>query len=262
MKEKLKIIVIRLHWLFNTQLGINVFRLVKSIPGGVRYFRDLLLFKRLYNGEMVYRPCLHDWYEAGGSTKSEYFVQDLLIARAIYQKSPKRHVDVGSRVDGFVANVASFRDVEVFDVRPTESEVCGITFKTVDFMSLPCELEAYSDSVSCLHALEHFGLGRYGDPIDSIGYQKGLVNLGRVVKPGGRFYLSVPVGRHRVEFNANWVFDPYHILELVQKNGFELDCFLLIQVDGSYSEHNSIPLGLSQLQYALGVYLLKKTETC
>ena len=36
----------------------------------------------------------------------------------IYAARPEKHVDVGSRVDGFVAHVASFREIEVFDVRP------------------------------------------------------------------------------------------------------------------------------------------------
>ena len=30
----------------------------------------------------------------------------------------KRHVDIGSRLDGFVAHVASFREIEVLDIRP------------------------------------------------------------------------------------------------------------------------------------------------
>ncbi len=47
-------------------------------------------------------PCLHDWYEEGGTTKSEYFWQDLLVGRMIYAANPARHVDIGSRVDGFV----------------------------------------------------------------------------------------------------------------------------------------------------------------
>ena len=41
----------------------------------------------------------------------------------IYNSKPKRHIDVGSRVDGFVAHVASFREIEVFDVRPLEKSI-------------------------------------------------------------------------------------------------------------------------------------------
>jgi hypothetical protein len=39
--------------------------------------------------------------------------------------------------------------------------------------------DGYCDSLSCLHALEHFGLGRYGDPIDPRGHEKGITRWRR-----------------------------------------------------------------------------------
>jgi hypothetical protein len=56
-------------------------------------------------------PCLHDWYEEGGTTRSEYFWQDLLVARMVFETKPEKHVNIDSRVDGFVAQVASFREI-------------------------------------------------------------------------------------------------------------------------------------------------------
>ena len=46
------------------------------------------------------------------------------------------------------------------------------------------------DSISCLHALEHFGLGRYGDMIDPQGYEKGLFNISSYLTLGGKFSLQ------------------------------------------------------------------------
>jgi len=37
-------------------------------------------------------------------------------------------VDIGSRVDGFVAHVASFREIEVFDVRPISAQIPASSF--------------------------------------------------------------------------------------------------------------------------------------
>jgi len=79
-------------------------------------------------------PYLHDRYAEGGTTKSEYFWQDLLVARCIYEARPECHVDVGSRTDGFVAHVASFRKIEVFDVRPITTDIPGMTFHQADLM--------------------------------------------------------------------------------------------------------------------------------
>ena len=70
------------------------------------------------------------------------------------------------------------------------------------------------DSLSCLHALEHFGLGRYGDPVRWDGYLIGFNNLLAVLKPGGKLYISVPIGRPRIEFNAHRVFSLSHLLKM------------------------------------------------
>ena len=84
---------------------------------------------------MKFMPCLHDRYEEGGAANSEYFWQDLLVARAIHEAQPVKHVDIGSRVDGFVAHVASFREIEVFDVRPMSTVVPGVVFRQADLMN-------------------------------------------------------------------------------------------------------------------------------
>lgn len=104
-------------------------------------------------------------------------------------------------MDGFVAHVASSRECEVFDVRPISAEVLGVLFRQADLMnpdSLPITNGAgYCDSLSCLHAIERFGLGRYGDPINPLGYQRGLSNTAKLLQPGGTFYLSTPIGQER-----------------------------------------------------------------
>ena len=97
--------------------------------------RDWTNFSMGYAGNIKFKPCLHDRYEEGGATKSEYFWQDLLVARAISAAKPVKHVDIGSRVDGFVAHVASFREIEVFDVRPISTVVPGVVFRHADLMN-------------------------------------------------------------------------------------------------------------------------------
>ena len=69
------------------------------------------------------------------------------------------------------------------------------------------------DSISSLHALEHFGLGRYGDKIDPYGYMKGITNITKVLKSKGIFYFSVPMGKQRIEFNAHRIFNLRYLLK-------------------------------------------------
>jgi len=136
----LKKSLIKLHWLLSSQFGFDPRRLLRALRGLPRFVSDWWKFRKGYSGLLTWMPCLHDRYEEGGTTKSEYFWQDLLVARLIFAAKPQRHVDIGSRVDGFVAHVASFRDIEVFDVRPISTQIPGVVFKQADLMrtdSLP-----------------------------------------------------------------------------------------------------------------------------
>jgi hypothetical protein len=264
---KFKQVLIKLHWLLSSQFGLDPRRFLNSLRGLPSYIADWRKFSESYQGKLVLMPCLQDRYEEGGATKSEYFWQDLLVARWIHEANPEKHVDVGSRVDGFVAHVASFREIEVFDVRPISTSIPGIVLRQADLMdadSLPQEVAGqggYCDSLSCLHALEHFGLGRYGDPINPTGYRQGLQNMASLLQPGGLFYLSTPVGYERVEFNANWVFDPRTIVDEAKKHGLELKKLSLFSHTNGVQELEPSEMVLSQLaneRYNLGIFTFSK----
>lgn len=256
--------LIKLQWVLSSQLGIDVRRLLRSMRGIPRFAVDFWRFRKNYQGTLNWMPCLHDRYEEGGATKSEYFWQDLLVARWIFEAKPVKHVDVGSRVDGFVAHVASFRDIEVFDVRKISTHIPGIVFKQADLMgneSLPNSGKDYCDSLSCLHAIEHFGLGRYGDPVDPAGHERGIANMALLLQPGGMFYLSTPVGRERVEFNAHRVFDPRSIIRLAENHGLALRQLTVINERGAVSEVGISADALKTLAesaYNLGLFVFVK----
>ena len=251
----------RLYWFLHAQLGIDPRKTIQSIRGLPRYFRDYFHFRSRYKGCLKLMPCLHDWYEEGGTTKNEYFWQDLLVARMIYEAKPQKHVDIGSLVDGFIAHLASFREIEVFDVRPITTQIPGLKFKQANLMEPLEGMHGYCDSVSCLHALEHFGLGRYGDPIDLEGVERGFVNMANLLRNGGIFYLSVPIGIARVEFNAGRVFDPRFIVNMAMQNSLRLSTITVIRQGGMVE---TLELNESQLtelanqRYALGIFTFVK----
>lgn len=260
----LKKSLIKLYWLTSSQLGFDPRRLLLSLRGLPPFVNDWWKFRKSYFGPLTWMPCLHDRYEEGGTTKNEYFWQDLLVARWIFAAKPQRHVDIGSRVDGFVAHVASFRDIEVFDVRPISTQVPGVVFKQADLMRsdvLPNSRNGYCDSLSCLHAVEHFGLGRYGDPIDPVGHERGIANMALLLQPGGTLYLSTPIGRERVEFNANRIFDPRSIIRLVESHGLVLLQLTVIGGGGVVQEvkvsHGTLRV-LAEATYNLGIFVFTK----
>lgn len=201
-------------------LGFSPLKLVYSLRGLPFFLRDRLTLGRQLSAsgrEFSFGcpyPCLVDRFTASGSAKGHYFHQDFLVARRVYTRNPGVHVDIGSRVDGLVAHIASFRKIEVFDVRPLNDKLPNVDFRQADLMgALPPAFRGYCDSLSCLHALEHFGLGRYGDPVDYDGWRKGLENIHSILRPGGTFYFSVPIGPQRIEFNAHRVFSVEFLLE-------------------------------------------------
>jgi hypothetical protein len=261
----LKNLLIKLHWILSANFGFDPLRLLLSLRGLPRFVFDWWKFKKSYAGPLTLMPCLHDRYEEGGATKGEYFWQDLMVARLIFEAKPQRHVDIGSRVDGFVAHVASFRDIEVFDVRPISTQIPGVIFNQADLMSinsLPNAGGGYCDSLSCLHALEHFGLGRYGDPIDPMGYELGIANMSTLLLPGGTFYLSTPIGRERVEFNANWVFNPHRIIRLAESQGLTLRQLTIVGSGGTVEEVATTFEKLEALAgvtYNLGIFIFTKS---
>jgi SAM-dependent methyltransferase len=233
-----------------------------------RYVSDLRTLKRQAGHSQAHfpfgrrRPCLDDMYEQSGSAKGHYFHQDLLVARRIFTTNPRRHLDIGSRLDGFVAHVAVFRPIEVLDIRPLDSHVPNVSFAQCDLMGeIPATLLGAFDSLSCLHALEHFGLGRYGDPLDYDGYRRGFANLKRFLEPNGRLYFSVPIGPQRIEFNAHRVFAIQTLLDLF-KDGYVVEGFSYVDDKGDL--HEGVELTPERIanscgcRYGCGVFELRR----
>ncbi len=159
-------------------------------------------------------PILGEYGEQAGHASGHYFHQDLWAARRIYEHRPTRHVDIGSRVDGFIAHLLVFMPVELVDIRPMQSKVEGMKFVQADATRMDGFADNSVPSLSSLHAIEHFGLGRYGDPLDPQACFTAMGALSRVLAPDGRLYFSVPIGRERVVFNAHRVFDPKRIVDV------------------------------------------------
>lgn len=257
MLQKLK----RLYWTITVQFGVQPLQTLSAVGALPSFIRDYVRFRRGYAGSMQLMPCLHDQKQQAGDTKSEYFIQDLSVAKRIFARNPVKHVDVGSRIDGFVAHVASFRTIEVIDIRPMVGEIPGIVFTQADLTDTEASPASYCDSLSCLHALEHFGLGRYGDNVDPMGWRSGIRSLARILRPGGRLYLSTPIGRERVVFNAHRVFAPAQIIDAASECGLSLDHLSWIQ-DGDVTTSGNFAgdsVSLSHQEYSLGIFEFLKT---
>ncbi|NEP77042.1 MAG: DUF268 domain-containing protein [Okeania sp. SIO3B3] len=194
--------------------------MIRGFKGLPIMLRSFYLFKKLNQSsaskmDMSFNYPMHaDYYAQSGVAQDHYLHQDLLAAQKIFKQNPDRYVNVGSRLAGPVSHVAASRPIKAFDIRPQTAAIPNIIFEQADLMSDDSSLDGICDSLSYLHALEHFGLGRYNDPVDSDGHIKGLQNLTKLLSSGGTFYLSVPIGPERVEYNAHRVFNPQTIIDL------------------------------------------------
>jgi hypothetical protein len=262
-----KSILLRLIFTLD-QFGLNPIRTFRALRNLPWFLSDFLFFFSRSVHTIYLKPCLHDRFADSGITKDEYFWQDLLVAQWVASSKPSRHVDIGSRIDGFVAHLASFRHIEVLDIRPLSNVIPGVCFRQLDITS-DTQVEqfsgiaGYADSLSCLHVLEHFGLGRYGDPLDINGHVSGLRNLSKLLRPGGTLYLSVPIGKARIEFNSHRVFEFHSLVSLAYSFDLNLISFCLYDyLNGLSPIHQYIPNlfdHLSPVQYTLAIMKYNKS---
>ena len=247
-------------------IGIDLFVVKSAIFGFPYYLRSRSKLIKQKGNDVSFPlgriyPILSDRFSKSGMMSGHYFHQDLLVARKIYTHNPLNHIDIGSRTDGFVAHVAVFRKIEIIDIRYQESKTKNIVFRQADLMQLPQDLINKFDSISSLHAIEHFGLGRYGDPIDYFGHIKAIKNITALLKIGGTFYFSVPIGTQRIEFNAQRVFSVKYLLDLFEKN-YSLIGFSYVDDNGDLFEDIKITPTLVEnnfgCNYGCGIFEFKK----
>jgi SAM-dependent methyltransferase len=258
----------KLIWVHNifTLFGLNPIKFIATVRGLPFYFSDLRELKKQKTQDMEFPfgnslPMLNERNSEAGTMSGHYFHQDLFIARKIFLADPVSHVDIGSRTDGFVAHVAVFREIEIFDIRTLNSSIQNIIFKQANLMELDGHLVDYCDSISSLHAIEHFGLGRYGDPIDYNGHVKAIRNIHKVLKKNGTFYFSVPIGEQRIEFNAHRVFSLKYLIDTLRLL-FSTESFSFVNDKGEFFENADLTEEQIKVNfnchYGCGIFELKK----
>ncbi len=241
------------------QFGYDPLISIRALNNFPRFVRDLIKFKRLgLKDRFYFAPALGDFNVDSGSAKGHYFWQDLICARWIFTENPKLHLDLGSRIDGFISHLLTFTNVEILDIRPLSVEIPGLEHRIIDAQSGLATLEQGYVSVSSLHSLEHFGLGRYGDPLDIEGHLKGLRNIAQTVAVGGILYISFPIGKPRVEFNSQRIIHPLWPLQVLNK--FSLEDFVVIPWT-SAPRYGMRPVDVDlQIEGQCGLYKFKRVK--
>ena len=169
------------------------------------------------------QPCLDD---ATGFTgfDAHYVFHTSWAARQVARVRPARHVDISSSLY-FCGLVSAFVPVDFYDYRPAPLNLPGLNCARADVLALPFPDQSVA-SISCLHVVEHIGLGRYGEPLDPEGDLRAMRELARVLAPGGSLLFVVPVGQPRVVFNAHRIYAYAQVIAAFP--GLRLENFALV----------------------------------
>lgn len=200
-------------------------------------------------------PCLNDNTGTTGFDR-HYVFHTGWAARILAELKPAKHVDISSSLY-FCTIASAFVPVDFYDYRPAGLNLGNLNSYAGDLLHLPFADSAVA-SLSCMHVVEHVGLGRYGDPMDAEGDLKAIAELKRVLANDGTLLFVVPVGRPRIMFNAHRIYSFEQVVAYFK--GLELLEFSLIpddERDGGLIR-NAAPEMVKNQSYACGCFRFKK----
>jgi SAM-dependent methyltransferase len=222
----------------------------------VCFLRDFFRFKRYakQNGATLMLrdiyPCFSDRTETT-SFDRHYVYHTSWAARILADTSPELHIDISSDIR-FATIVSAFVPVRYYDYRPVRLTLSNLFSGHADILDLPFETGSVG-SLSCMHVVEHIGLGRYGEPLDYNGDLKAIAELKRVLRKGGTLLFVVPVGRRKIRFNAHRVYSYEQIVSGF--SGLTLKEFSLIPDSHSYGLiYNASPKEADSQEYGCGCF--------
>ena len=154
--------------------------------------------------------------------------------------------------------LSAFIPVEFYDFRPADITLTGLQSKKGDLLSLPFKTNSVV-SISCMHTVEHVGLGRYGDPLDPNGDLKAIAELKRVLAVDGSLLFVVPIGKAKMCFNAHRIYSYKQIREYFSE--LELIEFSLISEKTGAIIKDATEKQADQEDYGCGCFWFKKTKS-
>ena len=161
---------------------------------------------------------------------AHYIYYPAWAARILAKTKPDFHVDISSTLN-FCTLVSAFIPMKFYDFRPAKIDLTGLQTDRADLTHLSFP-DASIESLSCMHVVEHIGLGRYGDALDPDGDLRAMGELKRVMKKNGTLLFVVPVGQPVIRFNAHRIYSYDQIVSTFSE--LRLKQFALVDDSGSF----------------------------
>ncbi len=235
----------------------------KTIKKIIRYLLspfvlfDYIKFKRLSDKRFSLKfrdfyPCIKDKTIKTGF-EAHYVYHTSWAARKVREINPQKHVDISSSLY-FTGIVSAFVPIDFYDYRPADLKLSNLTSNFGDLNKLPFADNSIN-SLSCMHTIEHIGLGRYGDTMDAKGDLKAISELKRVLAKDGSLLFVSPIGKPKIEFNAHRIYSYEQVLKYF--DGLELKEFSLLTDQKEFLTHADPELVKNQ-DYGCGCFWFVK----
>lgn len=235
---------------------VDPIKFVQGIYGYFWFFGDIIRYKLQDRKAKIIGMNLFpvlDEKISFTSFDAHYFYYPIWAFDRIIKNKSKEHVDIASdyRLSGYLSR---FIKTTFIDIRPIKTSLNNLEIKKGTALQLPYKNSSVS-SLSCLHVIEHIGLGRYGDPIDPDGTIKACQEFKRVLKKDGLLYIATPIGKEKIYFNAHRVFNPQTIINYL--NPLKLIEFSVIIDSGKFIE-NTDSNKFRDENYGCGLFIFRK----
>lgn len=223
----------------------------------VHYYQDWRYFAAHNDQRFLLRFNNAFWQLDDKTTETaydaHYIYHPAWAARVIAQYRPQKHVDIASTL-AFSTMLSAFVPTSFYDYRPALLNLSNLKSGVCDLVNLPFADNSL-ESLSCLHTLEHVGLGRYGDALSAQGDVLAMRELIRVLAPGGNLLIVVPVGKSKLMFNAHRIYS----FAMINKHFADLDLqdFSLITDNGQFI-NSADPSLVEKQDYGCGCFWYSK----
>lgn len=228
------------------------------------YLASLFRYRRMARAAGLDLPALSTLRPVTGEATAEtgfdthYVYHTGWAARVLARTRPERHVDIGSSLY-FVSIASAVTPMIHYDYRPPAFAMPGAGAAQADLLDLAFADDSIA-SLSCMHVIEHVGLGRYGDRLDPGGDIRAAAELTRVLAPGGQLLFVTPVGRPAIHFNAHRIYSHEAVCALFPD--LDLEEFALItdkrDPEGAVFVPDADPARVARQRYGCGCFLFRK----
>lgn len=187
---------------------------------------------------------------------SHYIYHVAWALRKVYDLSPSEHLDFASSLS-FCTAVSAFCKTKFYDFRPANIQLDNLEMLRCDLSAPDFDIGQFA-SVSCMHVVEHIGLGRYGDPLDANGDLMAIENIKKTVGSGGDLFFVVPCGLPAIYFNAHRVYSAESVLSYFGAEFKLEELYFITGIDNEAPILNPELAKLGQYAYGCGCFHFRK----